>query len=97
MNLKDYIKNINEYLIAENFDEGSSEVMDNKVNQLQDLKTRFEAFLKKIEDLGLNLEEIIQTANAQSTTEENASAAPATNTETAAPVTPANPQPVQPQ
>ena len=97
MNLKDYIKNINEYLIAENFDEGSSEVMNDKVSQLRDLKTRFEAFLKKVKESGLNLEEVIQTANPQGTAEENAPAPAATNAQPVAPATPVQPQPTQPQ
>ena len=38
MDLKEYIKNINDYLIAEDFSEGTSETMEDKSKQLQDLK-----------------------------------------------------------
>lgn len=62
MNLKDYIKNINDYLLTENFEEGTSETMGNKSKQLQDIKTRFEEFLKKLEEAGLTLEEIQKAA-----------------------------------
>lgn len=58
MNLKEYIKNISDYLLAENFEEGTSETMGDKSKQLQDLKTRFEELLKKLEEAGLTLEEI---------------------------------------
>lgn len=66
MNLKEYIKNINAYLIAEDFEEGTSETMEDKAKQLQDLKVRFEAFLKKVEEAELSLEEIQKTAAEQS-------------------------------
>lgn len=62
MNLKEYIKNINDYLLAENFEEGTSETMRDKSKQLQDIKTRFEEFLKKLEEAGLTLEEIQKAA-----------------------------------
>lgn len=65
MNLKDYIKNINDYLLTENFEEGTSETMGNKSKQLQDIKTRFEEFLKKLEEAGLTLEEIQKAAAKQ--------------------------------
>ena len=86
MNLKEYIKNINAYLIAEDFDEGTSETMDAKVKQLQDLKARFEAFLKKIEEAGLSLEEIQKAAAEQGG--DTGEAAPAQ------PAAPSNEQPV---
>ncbi len=65
MNLKDYIKNINDYLIAENSEEGTFETMEDKSKQLQDLKTRFEEFLKKLEESGTTLEEIQKAAAEQ--------------------------------
>lgn len=65
MNLKEYIKNINDYLLAENFEEGTSQTMGDKSKQLQDIKTRFEEFLKKLEEAGLSLEDIQKAAAEQ--------------------------------
>jgi hypothetical protein len=100
MNLKEYIKNINAYLIAEDFDEGTSETMDDKVKQLQDLKARFEAFLKKIEEAGLTLEEIQKAAAEQGgDTGEAAPAPPSAPSNEQPQAAPAQPQaaPAQPQ
>lgn len=60
MNLKEYIKNINEFLLIEEFDEGDSTTMNNKVAALQDLLKRFQKFLQKIE--GKTTLEEIQSA-----------------------------------
>lgn len=49
MNLKEYIKNINEFILIEEFDEGNSNTMNDKVAALQDLLKRFQEFLQKIE------------------------------------------------
>jgi DNA repair ATPase RecN len=78
MDLKEYIKNINDYLIAEDFSEGTSETMEDKSKQLQDLKTRFEEFLKKLEEAGTSLEEIQKAAAEQGggSTDEAAPAQP---------------------
>lgn len=65
MNLKEYIKNINDFLLAEDFEEGTSETMGDKSKQLQDIKTRFEEFLKKLEEAGLSLEDIQKAAAEQ--------------------------------
>lgn len=71
MNLKEYIKNINEFLLTEEFDEGDSTTMNNKVAALQDLLKRFQEFLQKIKGK-TTLEEIQAAAkNGQSTPANN--------------------------
>lgn len=60
MNLKEYIKNINEFLLIEEFDEENSNNMNDKVAALQDLLKRFQEFLQKIE--GKTTLEEIQSA-----------------------------------
>lgn len=65
MNLKEYIKDINEFILVEEFDEENSNTMNDKVATLQDLLKRFQEFLQKIE--GKTTLEEIQSAvgNAQ--------------------------------
>lgn len=77
MNLKEYIKVINEYLLSEDFEEGTSETMEDKTNKLQDLKARFEAFLEKVEKAGLSIEDIQNAASGQGGAPTPAPAAPA--------------------
>ena len=96
MDLKEYIKNINDYLIAEDFSEGISETMEDKSKQLQDLKTRFEEFLKKLEQAGTTLEEI-QKAAAEQGGGDAEGAAPAQPQAQAAPAAPAAEPAPEPQ
>lgn len=62
MNLKDYIKSINQFLINEDFDEGVEEDMQAKVTKLQELQARFAEFIKKLEASQLTLEQVAAAA-----------------------------------
>ena len=65
MDLKEYIKNINAYLLMEESEEGTSETVADTVTQLEELKSRFEAFLVELEKAGLTLEDVQNAAGEQ--------------------------------
>lgn len=65
MDLKEYIKNINAYLLMEESEEGTSETVVDNVAQLEELKARFETFLAKLEESGLTLEDVQNAAGEQ--------------------------------
>lgn len=65
MDLKEYIKNINAYLLMEESEEGTSETAADNVAQLKELKTRFETFLAELEKSGLTLEDVQNAAGEQ--------------------------------
>lgn len=88
MDLKEYIKNINAYLLMEESEEGASETLADKVAQLNDLKTRFEAFLAKLEKAGLTLEDVQNAAGGQPASPPQPSGVPAENAPAAEPVSP---------
>lgn len=69
MNLKDYIKNIEEFLLNEDFAEGTSEDMNQKVKELEAIKTEFLNFLKEIEEKNIDLKTIQAKVKAESGTE----------------------------
>lgn len=73
MNLKDYIKSINQFLINEDFGEGTEEDMQAKVAKLQELQAKLTEFIKKLEANQLTLE---QVAEAASQNEQSATQAP---------------------
>lgn len=71
MNLKDYIKSINQFLINEDFDEGTEENMQAKVTKLQELQAKLTEFIKKLEASQLTLEQVAAAAG-QSTNQNTA-------------------------
>lgn len=62
MNLKDYIKSINQFLINEDFDEGTEENMQAKVTKLQELQAKLAEFIKKLKASQLTLEQVAAAA-----------------------------------
>lgn len=85
MNLKDYIKSINQFLINEDFDEGTEENMQAKVTKLQELQAKLAEFIKKLEASQLTLEQVA------------AAAGQSANQNTAQPVQQPQPAPAQAQ
>lgn len=80
MNLKDYIKNIEEFLLNEDFVEGTSEDMNRKVKELEAIKAEFLDFLQKIKEKNIDLEtiqaKVKADGGAESTTGEKSTEAP---------------------
>jgi hypothetical protein len=58
MNLEDYIKSIDAFLLNEEFAEGTSEDMQMKVKELEALKAEFLKFLEEINAKGIELKNI---------------------------------------
>lgn len=83
MNLKDYIKSIEAFLLNEDFAEGTSEDMQAKVKELEALKAEFLTFLKAIEEKGIEL----KTIQAKLKEGGDKSAQPAEGVESVAPPT----------
>lgn len=83
MNLKDYIKNIEEFLLNEDFAEGTSEDMNRKVEELKAIKAKFLDFLQEIKEKNIDLKTIqakVQAeSGAESTTSEKSAEAPQTS------------------
>lgn len=95
MNLEDYIKSIDAFLLNEEFAEGTSEDMTNKVKELESIKAEFLKFLEAIKEKNIDLKTIQAKAQAASGAEsaagEKAPEAPQTP-EAAAPQGEAQPQ-----
>lgn len=58
MNLKDYIKSIEAFLLNEDFAEGTSDVMRNKAKELEAIKAEFLNFLEAIKEKNIDLKTI---------------------------------------
>lgn len=65
MNLKDYIKSIEEFLLNEEFAEGTSDDMQNKVKELEAIKAEFLKFLEAIKAKNIDLKTIQAKAKAE--------------------------------
>jgi hypothetical protein len=65
MNLKDYIKSIEEFLLNEDFAEGTSDDMRNKVKELEAIKAEFLKFLEAIKAKNIDLKTIQAKAKAE--------------------------------
>lgn len=65
MNLKDYIKSIEEFLLNEEFAEGTSDDMRKKVKELEAIKAEFLKFLEAIKAKNIDLKTIQAKAKAE--------------------------------
>lgn len=65
MNLEDYIKSIDAFLLNEEFAEGTSEDMTNKVKELESIKAEFLKFLEAIKAKNIDLKTIQAKAKAE--------------------------------
>lgn len=66
MNLEDYIKSIDTFLLNEEFAEGTSEDMQNKAKELEAIKAEFLNFLEAIKEKNIDLKTIQAKVKAES-------------------------------